>query len=295
MTSLLLAMLAAAPGGPGFLDRCPDPLVATAKFLEGRGISAPAAGVVTVATDDLLEVRLCAYENHLVREVRLALVGPKSRAVRLGEVIIAGQRLARAVGTVTLDGVPPARFFREHPFLYDPHHEAVLVVVDVEAHQARRYERGSRTHTWEVGRGQAEGRKRVRGDLKTPRGLYFVTSKSTGPFSGDFAGYYGGHWVKLNYPNAFDAQRGEAEGVVSADQAMTITQAWWRRGLPTQQTKLGGGIGFHGWVAPWRGDVEGFGLSWGCVVLHPEEVADFYALVPVGAAVVLLDGEPAKE
>jgi hypothetical protein len=56
--------------------------------------------------------------------------------------------------------VTPQRFFREHPFLFEPPLERVLVVVYVEGHQARRYERGVPTHTWEVGRGQAEGGKR---------------------------------------------------------------------------------------------------------------------------------------
>ena len=281
----LLARLATTPAAD-FLDRCPAPLLATAKLTSGTRILAPGGGVVTASTDDVLEVRLCAYENHEVREVLLTVKQPKQRTVERGATVTPGQELARG-NTVTLDGRLPARFFREHPFLFDPRHETVLVVVDVEANEARRYERGVRTHTWEVGRGQAEGLKTVRGDLKTPRGLYFVTDKSTGPFTGDFAGYYGGHWVKLNYPNAFDARRGETDGLISPAQSASIAQTWWRRALPTQKTKLGGGIGFHGWIAPWRGDVEGFGLSWGCVVLHPEDVADFYARLPVGAAVVL--------
>ena len=286
MTLTLLALLATTPGQSDFLDRCPAPLVTAAKLVAGNRVVAPGGGVVTTASDEVLEVRLCAYENHEVRDVRLTVSRPKQRAVELGAIVTPGQALARA-GSVTLEGLAPARFFTEHPFLFDPHREDVLVVVDVETHEARRYERGARTHTWEVGRGQAEGIKTIRGDLKTPRGLYFVTDKSTGPFSGDFAGYYGGHWVKLNYPNAFDARRGVSDGLLSGEQSTTIAQTWWRRALPAQKTKLGGGIGFHGWIAPWRGEVEGFGLSWGCVVLHPEDVADFYSRLPVGAAVVL--------
>jgi len=287
MTLTLLALLATTPGQTDFLARCPAPLLNTAQFTSGNHLVAPGGGVVTTATDEVLEVRLCAYENHEVREVTLTVKQPKQRAVEVGASVTHGQALSRS-GSVTLDGRAPERFFREHPFLFEPHREAVLVVVDVEGHEARRYERGTRTQTWEIGRGQAEGIKTVRGDLKTPRGLYFVTDKSTGPFTGDFAGYYGGHWVKLNYPNAFDARRGEGDGVVSAEQATSIAQTWWRRGLTGQKTRLGGGIGFHGWIAPWRGDIDGFGLSWGCVVLHPEDVADFYARLPVGAAVVLL-------
>jgi hypothetical protein len=282
MTLTLLALLAATPD---FLDRCPAPLLPSAKLTSGDRVVSPGGGVVTASSDERLEVRLCAYENHEVREVLLTVKQPKQRAVEVGASVVAGQPLAR--GSALLDGLAPTRFFREHAFLFDPRHEPVLVVVDVETNEARRYERGVRTHTWEVGRGQAEGVKAVRGDLKTPRGLYFVTDKSTGPFTGDFAGYYGGHWVKVNYPNAFDARRGETERILSSEQSASIAQAWWKRALPTQKTKLGGGIGFHGWISPWRGDVEGFGLSWGCVVLHPEDVADFYARLPVGAAVVL--------
>lgn len=281
--SLLLALLAATP--IDYLERCPAPLLPTRLVSQGQ-VAAPADGVVTVGDDGALSMTLCAYENHLVVPVRLEVKRPRSVAVTSGATVKRGEVLARR-GVVLLDGVAPARFFAAHPFLFDPRAEPVLVVVDVEGHEARRYEHGRRTHTWEVGRGQAEGVKSVRGDLKTPRGLYFVTDKSTGPFTGDFGAYYGGHWVKLNYPNAFDAARGVADGVLSAEQRATIEAAWWRRSLPTQKTKLGGGIGFHGWIAPWRGDTEGYGLSWGCVVLHPEDVADFYARLPVGAAVVL--------
>ncbi len=143
------------------------------------------------------------------------------------------------------------------------------------------------THEWEVGRGQAEGAKEARGDLRTPRGLYFVVEHTTGPFTGDFAEYFGGAWVKLNYPNAFDAERGVDAGLISRAQADDIAGKWRRRVAVPQKTKLGGGIGFHGWNAPWDAD-GGYGLSWGCVVMHPEEVRGFYDVVPVGTPVVLL-------
>jgi hypothetical protein len=280
--ALLPALLLTAADFP---ERCPAPLLPRAPLVARGRVLAPADGLATVR-GDALTVSLCAYENHEVRPVTLEVRRAKGVAVADGARVSRGEVLATG-GLVLLDGLPPERFFAAHPFLYDPRAEPVLVVVDVEAHEARRYEKGQRTHTWEVGRGQAEGVKEVRGDLKTPRGLYFVTDKSTGPFGGDFAAYYGGHWVKVNYPNAFDAARGVREGVVSEGLRSTIDRAWWRRELPTQKTKLGGGIGFHGWIAPWRGDTEGFGLSWGCVVLHPEDVAAFYASIPVGAAVVL--------
>ena len=282
MLTLLITLLTSATGDE-YPDRCPSPLLP--RPMGGRVVAAPSGGTVWSTTDGL-ELQLCAYENHLVREVRLTVRGGKHALLKVGATVNPGDELSRG-GVVTLDGLAPAKFFEQHPFLYDPKSEPILVVVNVEAHEARRYEKGQRTHAWEVGRGQAEGVKTVRGDLKTPRGLYFVTDKSTGPFGGDFAGYYGGHWVKVNYPNAFDASRGVKEQVISSEQSATIARTWWRRGLTAQKTKLGGGIGFHGWIAPWRAEVEGFGLSWGCVVLHPEDVAGFYATIPIGAAVVL--------
>lgn len=279
--TVLTAVLTAAPGA--YLEACPQPMT-TAPARSGRRWLAPGGGTVAVESGRLV-LTTCAFENHRVLPLTVEVKTP-------AETLAVAGRVSRGAplsvgGTMTVNGLAPAEFLRAHPFLFDPWAEPVLLVVDVEDHVAARFERGVKTHTWEVGRGQAEGEKTVRGDLKTPRGLYFVTDKSTGPFAGDFAAYYGGHWVKANYPNAFDAQRGLKDSLISGEVASGIARDWWRRQLTVQRTKLGGGIGFHGWIAPWRGDVEGFGLSWGCVVAHPEDVAELYASLPVGAAVVL--------
>ena len=37
--------------------------------------------------------------------------------------------------------------------------------------------------------------------------MYFVIDKRRGNFPGDYGAYYGGHWIKINYPNRFDAPR----------------------------------------------------------------------------------------
>jgi hypothetical protein len=41
-----------------------------------------------------------------------------------------------------------------------------------------------------------------------PQGMYFVIAPHRGAFSGEFADYYGGHWLKINYPNRYDAAWG---------------------------------------------------------------------------------------
>lgn len=257
-------------------------------FAVGAPHQALASGEVKVATAERLELAHCFLENHEVRSVRSVITGLSSLTVKQGARVTKGQRLGQASAKtkVEIDGLAPRDFVRGRESLQVPSSEAVLVVVDVDAHQAARFERGALTHVWEVGQGQVEGTKEERGDLKTPRGLYFVVDRTTGPFGGDYAAYFGKAWVKLNYPNAFDAARGLDAGLVTAAQATEISLQWRRRAATPQKTKLGGGIGFHGWVEPWSGDA-GFGLSWGCVVMHPEDIRGFYDVVAVGTPVVL--------
>ena len=112
-------------------------------------------------------------------------------------------------------------------------------------------------------------------------------SPAGGSGSGPWADYYAGHWVKLGYPNAYDADRGLDAGLINPVVRDEIAGAWLGRKATPSNTKLGSGIGFHGWVSSWDGDGD-YGLSWGCIVVHPEELPDFYRRVPLGTMVVLL-------
>ncbi|HYV48850.1 MAG TPA: L,D-transpeptidase [Myxococcaceae bacterium] len=165
--------------------------------------------------------------------------------------------------------------------------EETLVLVDAGAFRMRVYARGALAREYEIGLGQAPGPKERRGDLRTPRGTYFVTSKSQGPFAGDYADYFGGHWIALNYPGPDDARRGVKQGLIDDATAGAISAKWRARQPTPKTTALGGGIGFHGWAHEWTMAEDGGYLSWGCVVLHLADVADFYARVPVGAKVVI--------
>ncbi len=289
MVLLSLVLLASTPRIDAYVSACPVPVDGFSAPPSREPASAPAAGLVQSIEGARVEVMHCFYENHQVREVRTVVEGVTSIEVKPDERVMRGQRLGRGSRVkVTIDGVPPKDFARGKEHLLVPAREAVLLVIDVGAHRAVRFESGKLTHEWEVGQGQIEGIKEQRGDLKTPRGLYFVVQRSTGPFAGAYAAYFGPAWVKVSYPNAFDAQRGLAAGLITSKQADDISQKWKRRVLTPQNTKLGGGIGFHGWNEPWDGATRGFKLSWGCVVLHPEEMRTFYELMPLGAAVVLI-------
>lgn len=165
----------------------------------------------------------------------------------------------------------------------EPH----VLLISRELSRVRYYESGALISEYEVAFGQADGAKEVRGDLKTPRGGYRVVSKSKGPFTGDYADYFGGHWIKLNYPNDADAARGLDAGLITRAQAEKIAAAF-ALGQPTdEKTKLGGGIGFHGWNGDWTGEDGGTFLSWGCIVMHNDDIAALYPRVQPGTLVII--------
>ena len=150
----------------------------------------------------------------------------------------------------------------------------------------RQYKTGRLQGEYDVSFGQGKGAKLKEGDNRTPVGMYFVIQKHRGEFDGPYAAYYGGHWIKINYPNEFDAVRGRAGGEISASQQASITTAWRSRAPTLQSTKLGGGIGFHGWIEEWPNEGPRH-LSWGCVVMHLSDISKFYEQIPEGTMVVI--------
>lgn len=289
LSGIVVSMLAASPTIDAWWAACPDAADGFAAVVQGREARAAGVGVVEAVRDGEVEVAHCFYENATPRQARVRVRGLTKVLVAEGQRVTRGQRLGTGKAVVaTVDDAPLSTLVNGRDALVVPRAERVLVVVDVAGHRAVRFERGVEVASWDVGQGQATGAKAWRGDLKTPHGLYFVVQKSTGPFGGPWGLYYGGVWVKVNYPNAFDAARGVDAGVVTEAQAEEIARAWAKRQPTPQKTKLGGGIGFHGWVEPWDGADGGYELSWGCVVLHPDEAKAFYDATPVGTPVVFL-------
>jgi murein DD-endopeptidase MepM/ murein hydrolase activator NlpD len=181
----------------------------------------------------------------------------------------------------------PTAFVRAHRRLPVPQQEKVLIVVDQSSYMMRLYKDGEMVGEYDVSFGQSKGRKRLQRDNRTPKGIYFVIGKQRGKFEGMYGGYYGGHWMKINYPNSYDAAWGRAEGHITASQEKTITERWRQRKATLEGTKLGGGIGFHGWIEEWENDGPRH-LSWGCVVMHIRDIKKIYDQVPEGAMVVIL-------
>src|SRR5581483_286069 len=156
----------------------------------------------------------------------------------------------------------PSKFINEHKTLFVPQRESTLVLVDQSSYKMRIYNSGRLQGEYDVSFGQSEGQKRTQGDNKTPKGMYFVIQKHRGEFPGPYGGYFGGHWMKINYPNKYDAEWGQSQGVIDAKQAAIITANWEKRAATLESTGLGGGIGFHGWIREWNNQGPRH-LSWG--------------------------------
>ena len=181
----------------------------------------------------------------------------------------------------------PSAFIRAHRQLPDPTAEAQVVLVDQARYRMQVRVGGRVKREWEIGLGQEAGQKRREGDLRTPKGIYFVVDKQKGSFGGDYGEYFGGYWIKVNYPGPADAAWGRENGVVDDATAAAIDAAWSERKLTPQNTPLGSGIGFHGWASEWKGGRGGAHLSFGCVVLHNRDIATWFDEVAPGTMVVI--------
>lgn len=257
-------------------------------------VLAVARGEVSEVTSTSVAVRHVFYENHHRREVEARFGGLARVTVQAGDAVTRGATVGVARGplaTFTVALVRDGKSEKLSEFVASaepsppPLDERVLVLVHHDSYRVQVFENGRLSEDLKIGFGQAKGRKRVQGDLMSPKGMYFVTKKHRGRFGGRWAAYYGGHWIKVSYPNKYDAAWGRARGLVTAKQEAAIAKAWEARALPPQNTTLGGGIGFHGWIEEW--DDEQPHLSWGCMVLHLRDVSRVYDRIPTGAMVVL--------
>jgi murein DD-endopeptidase MepM/ murein hydrolase activator NlpD len=180
----------------------------------------------------------------------------------------------------------PTRFINDHRTTPVPSREPTLMLIDQATYRLRLVRNGQSVGEYDVSLGQGHGAKQIEGDNKTPVGMYFVIQKHSGSFEGPYGAYYGGYWIKVNYPNKFDGARAEAEKLITAKQLGEISTRWRQRQPTLENTKLGGGIGFHGWIREWSNDGPRH-LSWGCVVMHIYDISKLYDQVPEGTMVVI--------
>jgi hypothetical protein len=257
-------------------------------------VRAVAHGRVASADGGAVTIDHVFHENHERRQIRSVYEHLAAIRVRAGEVVRRGDRIgetARVPIDVRLElsdkaRTEPASFVRSHRRLAVPQDEPALLLVSTRERKMRLRLDGRHVGDFEVGFGQKEGRKQQQHDLRTPLGMYFVVEKSRGPFAAPYGSFYGGHWIKVNYPNAYDAAWARRQRLLSEGASRDITAAWWKRRPTLQGTPLGGGIGFHGWADDW--DLDGpRRLSWGCVVMRNADIERLFDRIPIGAMVVI--------
>ncbi|MCB9674049.1 MAG: L,D-transpeptidase [Alphaproteobacteria bacterium] len=264
-----------------------------------QGFRAPAHGRVVEGDPGTLVLEHLFYEDHHKRRVRS--VFPLVSDLAPGTEVQRGEALGEGRGAwslrdasdadpaatpVPVEDLDPDRFHLGRETLFVPQDEGTLAIVSHDDYALRIYGDDGRA-VYDVSFGQAKGEKAQRGDNRTPKGMYFVVEKSTGPFTGAVGPYYGGFWTKLNYPNRYDADRGVEEGWIDAATAREIRREWAQRQMTPQRTRLGSGIGFHGWAYEWSNDSWRH-LSWGCIVTHVADAGAIFEALPMGTMVVLL-------
>ena len=127
-----------------------------------------------------------------------------------------------------------------------------------------------------------EGTKRLRGDSKTPLGMYQVASvKESSRFH---------FFIQLDYPNLLDAWYGYKNNIIDANNFKRIATAYNKREVPPQDTELGGFIGIHGIGITNEEKLnihESFNWTDGCIALTNEGINDLKKFVLIGTQVII--------
>jgi murein L,D-transpeptidase YafK len=156
------------------------------------------------------------------------------------------------------------------------------VVVEIIVHKAERTlslttaEGGERRYPIALGKNFSAD-KQIEGDCATPEGEFYVCAKN--PRSKYYLS------LCLSYPNAEDAARGLAAGLISAAEHVQIIEAIRQGKMPPQHTRLGGEIYIHG-----HGDRQGEGAKdWtrGCIALDNAAMREVYDCAAIGTAVCI--------
>lgn len=132
-----------------------------------------------------------------------------------------------------------------------------------------------------TGRG-GPGDKRMRGDNKTPVGVYHITGfNEASPFH---------LFMRLSYPNVKDGFFGLKDRLITREEFDRIVDAKRTSSLPPQDTPLGGAIGIHG-LGPESDETRRIhaNADWtqGCIALTNREIEELRRFVGVGTRVVI--------
>ncbi len=126
------------------------------------------------------------------------------------------------------------------------------------------------------------GDKNMRGDKKTPTGIYRVVAfREQGKF---------GPFIQLNYPNLGDAWRGYLNERLDAQSFQNLAKAHQEARIPPQNTPLGGQIGLHGLGAPSADKSfihRNFDWTKGCIALTNSQLRELRQYLEIGTRVAI--------
>jgi len=126
------------------------------------------------------------------------------------------------------------------------------------------------------------GDKRIRGDHKTPVGVYYITGFNEESAFDIF--------MRLNYPSLKDGFFGLKRALITREEFDRIVDAQRQDTLPPQNTPLGGAIGIHGIGEETTDRLKiHANLDWtqGCIALTNREIRELRSFVDVGTMVVI--------
>jgi murein L,D-transpeptidase YafK len=147
------------------------------------------------------------------------------------------------------------------------------IVVTKAKRLLRLYSAGKVVRTYRVGLGLSPIEDKIKaGDRRTPEGDFYICMKNAR------SQFYLS--LELSYPNHKDADRGLRDGLITRGQYSQIVKALNRRGVPPQNTRLGGELFIHG-----NGSQSDW--TWGCVALDDKDIRELFAAVPVGTPVTI--------
>jgi hypothetical protein len=164
--------------------------------------------------------------------------------------------------------------------------EDTLLIAYKSKYRMQLYYKGKLQKTYIIGLGQEPiGHKQQQGDNRTPEGDYRIIEKAVGPFTGANP-YLGNRWMRINYPNSADAKAGLAKEFITQSECDKIISANKKGTEPLKTTKLGGGIGIHGWYGTWPGDDEQ-DITWGCISMQNVDVEDVYDRIGLQTRIII--------
>ncbi|TND10043.1 MAG: hypothetical protein FD123_725 [Bacteroidetes bacterium] len=181
----------------------------------------------------------------------------------------------------------PSEFITQHRKMLVPATADTLLIAFKSNYRMYLCSKGKKLKEYAIALGQDPlGHKQKQGDNRTPEGEYRIIQKSLGPFSGDYAAFLGDAWMRINYPNNYDAKTGLKKGLITPAQQNAIVQANNAGKEPMKTTALGGGIGLHGWAGKWTDDGQQ-NLTWGCLSLNNDDLLDLYKRIGLQTVIII--------